>query len=435
MVYRLFAIFASMQSEIITIGDELVTGLVADTNSAAIARRLNLSGLKVSRITSIPDRKENILAALENIRTDTSLVIATGGLGPTSDDRTKEGLCAFFDTKLVWNEEVLANIRALLAKKGFPENASNREQALVPAAAKVLTNEIGTAPGLLFQKGNTSFIFLPGVPFEMDWMMENRVMPLLQSLFELPPVVHKNVLTSGAFEAQLAELLKDFEKELPQKYSFAYLPSPGMIRLRLSCYEPVAGTIQEMNLLLEKLKPLIAEYWVGMNVNSLEEYCGRMLKDYDLSVSTAESCTGGYIASLITSVPGSSAWFKGSLVAYANEIKTGILGVEESLIGKYGAVSAQVVEAMAVNCRKLFKSDYCLATSGIAGPDGGSAEKPVGTVWISIASERGVHSRKFLFGDNRERNIRRSSYAALNILRKMIEDEREKSKNSIKMFD
>ena len=424
-----------MQSEIITIGDELVIGQVSDTNAAAIARRLNLAGLKVSRITSVPDRKENIIAALENIQPDTSLVIATGGLGPTSDDRTKEGLCAFFDTTLLRNEEVLAHIRALLAKKGFPENESNRNQALVPAAAKVLSNEIGTAPGLLFQKGAASFIFLPGVPFEMEWMMENRVMPLLQSIFKLPPVVHKTVLTNGAFEAQLSELLKDFEKELPQKYSLAYLPSPGMIRLRISCYEPDADTFPELDVLLDKMKHIIPDYWIGVDVHSLEEYCGRLLKEYELSLSTAESCTGGYIASLITSVPGSSAWFKGSIVAYANEIKTNVLGVEESLLNKYGAVSAQVVEAMAVNGRRHFETDYCIATSGIAGPDGGNTEKPVGTVWISVASEMGVNSRKFLFGDNRERNIPRSSYAAFNMLRKMIEDDRKKNKNSVKMFD
>lgn len=413
-----------MQSEIITIGDELLIGQTTDTNAAHIAHEFNQLGLQVVRKTTISDKIEDIKAALGNILAGTQLVIATGGLGPTSDDRTRQGLCNFFNTRLVENQMVLSHIRQLLTKKGLLMNETNKKQALVPQSCEILFNELGTAPGMVFYQNGTLFIFLPGVPFEMKWLIENQVIPLLKSKFGLPPVIHRNILTSGGFEARLSELLSDFEKGLPPGFSLAYLPSPGIIRLRLSCYSPTGESITQADILVEKLKSLIPEYFVSDNFSTLADYCAHLLIQKSLTVSTAESCTGGKIAGMLTSVPGSSTYFKGSIVAYANEIKQNMLGVKINTLQEHGAVSKQVVEEMAENGRGLLNTDYCIAVSGIAGPDGGTAEKPVGTVWISISSATRTETGSYIFGDNRERNILRASNAALNMLRKMIESER-----------
>ncbi len=419
----LISIFAFMQAEIITIGDELVTGLVADTNSAFLAGKLNALGITVSRMVSVPDKQESLLKALDEVLPAAAIVLLTGGMGPTGDDRTRGAICSYFNTSLVENVQVLQQIRQLLAQKGFPENESNRRQALVPQMAEILPNALGTAPGMVMYHNNKIFIFLPGVPFELQWMTENRVVPFLQQKFSLPPVLHRQVLTSGAFEAQLSELLRDFEKELPAGFNLAYLPSPGVIRLRLSCYSPTNDIAATADALVEKIRKIIPEQFVTADFGSMEEYCAHLLKSSCTSLSTAESCTGGKIASMLTQVPGSSAWFKGSLVAYANEIKTSLLGVNGQTIICHGAVSRGVVEEMSQRGREVFGTDYCIATSGIAGPDGGTAQKPVGTIWISVSSSQCTRSKQFHFGDNRERNILRSSYAALNMLRKMIESD------------
>jgi nicotinamide-nucleotide amidase len=413
-----------MQSEIITIGDELLIGQTTDTNAAHIAREFNRLGLQVVRKTTISDKIEDIKTALGNILPGTQVVIATGGLGPTSDDRTREGLCHFFNTRLVENEMVLSHIRQLLAKKGFSLNETNKKQALVPQSCEILSNELGTAPGMVFYQNGTMFIFLPGVPFEMKWLIENQVIPLLKRKFIVPPVLHRNILTSGGFEARLSELLSEFEHDLPPGFSLAYLPSPGIIRLRLSCYSPTNESITQADILVEKLKSSIPDYFVSENFSRLEDYCAHLLIQKSFTVSTAESCTGGKIAGMLTSVPGSSAYFKGSVVAYANEIKQKVLGVNINTLQKHGAVSREVVEEMSENGRRLLNTDYCIAVSGIAGPDGGTAEKPVGTVWISISSATKTETVQFIFGDNRERNILRASNTALNLLRKMIENER-----------
>lgn len=413
-----------MQSEIITIGDELLIGQTTDTNAAHIAREFNRLGLQVVRKTTISDKIEDIKTALGNILPGTQVVIVTGGLGPTPDDRTREGLCHFFNTRLVENEMVLSHIRQLLAKKGFSLNETNKKQALVPQSCEILSNELGTAPGMVFYQNGTMFMFLPGVPFEMKWLIENQVIPLLKRKFILPPVLHRNILTSGGFEARLSELLSEFEHDLPPGFSLAYLPSPGIIRLRLSCYSPTNESNTQADILVEKLKSFIPEYFVSENFSSLADYCAHLLIQKSLTVSTTESCTGGKIASMLTSVPGSSAYFKGSIVAYANEIKQKVLGVNINTLQKHGAVSREVVEEMSENGRSLLNTDYCIAVSGIAGPDGGTAEKPVGTVWISISSATKTETVQFIFGDNRERNILRASNAALNMLRKMIENER-----------
>lgn len=415
-----------MQSEIITIGDELLMGQKTDTNSAHIAKHLNKLGFRVARVTSIPDNHDSIVQALENIFLGSYLVIVTGGLGPTSDDLTRDALCTYFNTILVRNDQVHENIKLILAKKGLSLNAINEKQALVPKSCEILSNEVGTSPGLVFSKNNTLFIFLPGVPFEMVWIMQNRVIPYIQKKIELPPVLHRMVLTSGATESQLSELLRDFEAQLPHCFILAYLPSPGVLRLRLSCYNPGKESTNLADSLINKLKTYIPDYFVSSDYNSLEEYCKSLLTKYKLSVSTAESCTGGKLASLLTSLPGSSEYFKGSVVAYSNEIKVNVLEIPEKLIAQHGAVSSEVAELMALNIRRLFNTNYGIAISGIAGPTGGTHKKPVGTVWISVSSHENTQTTMFKFGDNREINILRASNAALNVLRKMIENEKEK---------
>lgn len=412
-----------MQAEIITIGDELIIGQVIDSNSAFIASRLNESGIKISRIVSIPDRVENILEALLHPHTDTRLLIATGGLGPTSDDRTKDALCSFFNTNLVFNQGIYDHIEKLLLKKKAPMNQSNRLQAYLPANAHILHNELGTAPGLWFEKNKIVYIFLPGVPFEMNALLTQKVVPALRKKYDLPPVLHFTILTQGAFEAQLSSHLKGFEELLPPYISMAYLPSPGIIRLRLSCFQPKPETWEEITGLVTLLKTYIPDYFVSEKFNSLEEFIGFQLKNKGLTVSAAESCTGGLISSLLTSIPGSSSYFKGSVVAYSNEMKNKLLGVKNETLKNFGAVSRETVIEMANGGRVVMETGYCIAVSGIAGPDGGTPEKPVGTVWIAIASSQGNVAKQFHFGDNRQRNMMRASYSALNMLRKMIEDE------------
>jgi nicotinamide-nucleotide amidase len=412
-----------MQAEIITIGDELVIGQVIDSNSSFISSRLNESGIKVSRIISIPDQAERIIESLELIQQDTQVVIATGGLGPTSDDRTREALCSFFNTTMTFNQNVYDHIEKLLFKKRAPMNQSNRLQSYVPANAKVLHNELGTAPGLWFDKNRIVYIFLPGVPFEMNALIDQKVIPALKKRFGLSPVLHLTAITQGAFEAQLSGLLREFEEILPPDICLAYLPSPGIIKLRLSCYQPKHETVDEMKRLLELMKTIIPDYYVTSEFKSLEEYVGHLMKTKGLTVSVAESCTGGLVSSLFTSIPGCSSYFKGSVIAYSNEMKRKWLAVKDETLKDFGAVSRETVLEMAYGGNEAMKTDYCIAISGIAGPDGGTHEKPVGTIWIAIASSHKTVSKLFHFGDNRQRNMMRASYSAINMLRKMIEDE------------
>ncbi len=410
-------------AEIITIGDEILIGQIVDTNSAWIAQHLNNVGIKIYQITSVSDKHEHILQALSDAQNRAGLVIITGGLGPTKDDITKNVLCEYFETKLVLSEKSLENIKFLLKQRGITEiNKNNREQAMVPENCKLLTNSEGTAPGMWFEKQDTIFVSIPGVPFEMKTLMLNHILPKLKTKFNSKVIVHKVVMTQGSFEAKLAEILEEWEEGLKEKnIKLAYLPQPGIIRLRLSAEgeneEQIRKNIEEE---IEKLNKIIPEYIYGYDEEKIEESVGKIAKQYNKTISTAESCTGGNIAQLLTSVPGSSLYFTGSVVAYSNEIKQNILKVPENDIIKYGAVSKQVVEKMATGIMKLYNTDYSIATSGIAGPDGGTNEKPVGTTWIAVCSNNKVISESFLFGDNRERNIRKTSVTALNMLRKLI---------------
>jgi len=407
--------------EIITIGDEILIGQTVDTNSAWMGGELNLIGININRITSISDNRDEIISALNEALSRAEVVLITGGLGPTSDDLTKDTLAGYFGGKLVMDAGVLENITERLRRRNLNMNENNRQQAMVPDNCKVLQNLTGTAPGMLFEKSGKIVVSMPGVPHEMKHIMKEHVLPLLAERLPGGVIVHKNIMTYGVAEAILAERLTTFEDQLPGEVRLAYLPAYGVIKLRLTAAgsdeKKIRKSVSEQ---VEKLYKIIPDVIYGEDEVMLEEVVGKLLNDNKLTVSTAESCTGGKIASLITSVPGSSGWFRGSVVAYDNSIKTGILGVSKETLRLYGAVSAETAGEMARGARRLMGTDYSVAVTGIAGPTGGTAEKPVGTVWIAIDSERGVVTEKQIFADNRQINISRSSYGALNLLRKQI---------------
>lgn len=407
-----------MKAEIITIGDELLIGQVIDTNSAWMAEQLNLIGINVHQITSISDQSQHILKTLKEAGNRARIVLITGGLGPTRDDITKEALCQFFDTKLVLNQEALEDVTRFFEKRNIAITELNRKQAELPEECKSIPNPIGTARGMWFEKENTVYVSMPGVPFEMKQMMTNSILPMLKERFSLATVIHKTILTTGLGESFLAARIEQWEDDLPAGVKLAYLPQPGIVRLRLtgkSCHaEKLKNDIAEHTI---KLKQLIPDLIFGEDQDTMEKVIGDKLKLRGETISTAESCTGGYIAHLITSLPGSSQWYNGSIVSYSNEAKHNLLEVPTDLLEKFGAVSQEVVESMALRVKEKFNTTWSIAVSGIAGPDGGTVEKPVGTVWVAIAGPNYLQSEHFLFGDNRERNIRRSAIAALNLLR------------------
>jgi nicotinamide-nucleotide amidase len=410
-----------MKAAIITIGDELLIGQTIDTNSAWMGAELSKSGFDVHRMTSIHDRREDILNVLNEAAGKSDVILVTGGLGPTSDDITKQTICDFFNTHLVNDPEVLRMIEVMMGRRNFAMNENNRRQAEVPESCRVLKNATGTAPGMWFEKDGTIFVFMPGVPYEMKHIMTEHVLPELKRRFTSQIIIHRNIMTYGTFEAKLAEMLTGFEAGLPENIKLAYLPASGVIKLRLTgtgaSYDILSGLINKQ---VSELYKTIPDYIYGENEESLEMVIGSLLKDRNKTICTAESCTGGEISHMITSVPGSSNYYKGSVVAYANTVKTGLLGVSEELIEKNGAVSEEVVQQMAAGARKLFSTDYSVAISGIAGPDGGNELKPVGTVWIAVAGEKGIVTENRVFGNDRITNIMRFSLAALNLLRKQI---------------
>lgn len=412
-----------MKAEIITIGDEILIGQTIDTNSAWIANKLNLIGVDITKITSISDTRDEIIKALDNAIQVVDLILITGGLGPTDDDITKKTLAEYFNTTLVQNTEVLHHIEQFVIKRKAFMNERNIRQADVPENCTIIHNEIGTAPGMWFEQERKIIISMPGVPFEMKRMMEKSIIPELEKKRDSAHIIHKVVLTQGWPESKLAEHLEKWEGQLPNAISLAYLPSPGIIKLRLTAKgENREQLIDLIDQETKKLEKIIPQLICGYDAEKLEEIIGNLLKARKETVSTAESCTGGNIAHLITSVPGSSDYFLGGTVAYANSIKQNILHVTKSSIDNYGAVSKHVVEEMAAGVRELFKTDYAVATSGIAGPTGGTKDKPVGLTWIAVCSSSRVISRKFVFGDHRGRNIQRASVTALNMLRKLILD-------------
>jgi nicotinamide-nucleotide amidase len=410
-----------MHAEIITIGEELLIGQVINTNAAWLAERLNESGIMVKQVSVVSDTEPEILRILGETFERSPLILMTGGLGPTRDDVTKLALCRFFDTELVINEEVLEDIRAIFSRRNLSLTELNRQQALVPQGAKIVRNPNGTAPGLIFEKEGRICVAMPGVPYEMKAMVEDHILPELKKRQKQQFILHRTILTQGIGESFLSEIIADWENNLPPFIKLAYLPSPGMVRLRMSA----SGTYErELKKALSgeegKLAKLIPQYIWGFDRDTLEEVIGRLLTERGMTLSTAESCTGGFLAHKITSVAGSSAYFRGSIVAYSNDLKTRFLWINEKLISKHGAVSKEVVEAMALNGCEVMSSDFCLATSGIAGPGGATPEKPVGTVWIALAFKDKVKSKLLHLGDQRDRNIARASLAALAMLREKI---------------
>lgn len=410
-----------MKATIITIGNELLIGQVVNTNAAFIAEQCNLAGIEVDTILVIPDERQAIIDSLEMASGKASVVIISGGLGPTSDDITKKVLMEYFGSKPVLNQEVLNHIIALFRPRGFEITEVNRQQAMVPDNCRVFLNTLGTAPGMWFEKEDVVYISVPGVPFEMKELIMSQIIPQLKIRNPNEVIIHHTILTQGVGESRLSEMIVDWEKKLPTHISLAYLPQPGIVRLRLTGKganeEDLKNEILKES---EKLKTFFGDLIWGYGDDTLEKVVGELLLKKNATLSTAESCTGGYIAHLITLVPGSSAYYNGSVVAYSNNIKESILGVKQSTLIAYGAVSEQVVVEMAQQVKNKFQTDYSIAVSGIAGPDGGTKEKPVGTVWIAIGTPIKVIAKRFRFSKDRERNIRLAAVTALNMLRREI---------------
>lgn len=412
-----------MQAELITIGDEILIGQTIDTNSAWMGKELNALGIQVSQITSIKDDRNAIkLALIAAEQSAANLVFITGGLGPTKDDITKHVLCEYFETYLERNQEVLEKIQSFFKERGREMLETNNQQADLPKACTVLMNEMGTASGMWFERNNTVFVSMPGVPYEMKHLMSDQVLPKVKEIFRLPAIFHKTIMTEGVGESFLVEIIKDWETSLiAEDIKIAYLPSPGIVRVRLTAMGTDLEPLQEKVLRKAKeLHQLIPDHIYGEDDILMEEALAELLVKNKKTISTAESCTGGYIAHLLTSKEGSSAYYLGGFVSYDNQVKIETLKVSRDSIEEYGAVSQTVAEQMAFGARNLLKTDFSIATSGVAGPGGGTEEKPVGTVWIAVASEKGVVSKKFLFEKNRDRNIRRSAMAAMSMVRKVI---------------
>ena len=399
-----------------------------DTNSAFIGQLLNLNGISVKQITSVSDDREHIIKALDEARNRADIILITGGLGPTKDDITKKTLCEYFNTTMRFDESAYQDVVNLFAQYGKPVTPINRLQAEVPAICEVIRNYNGTAPCMWFDVDGKVFVSMPGVPYEMKALMKNQIVPKLKSRFKFPFIFHKTVLTQGIGESALSELISDWEDSLSAvNIKLAYLPAPGMVRLRLS----TKGDNDELLRLnvdnkIEQLKTIISEYIYGYEIfgvdnETLEQTIGKLLREKKKTISTAESCTGGYISHLITKVPGSSDYYTGSVISYSYEIKETELGVPKEILNTQGAVSQAVVEQMAKAIRIKYHTDYSISASGIAGPGGGTKEKPVGTVWIAIATPDKIISEKFQFGNHRERNIQKTANAALNMLRKELE--------------
>jgi nicotinamide-nucleotide amidase len=411
-----------MKAEIITIGDEILIGQIVDTNSVFIAKELNKIGVSVYQITSIQDEKQHILNALKDAESRVDIVIITGGLGPTKDDITKHTLCQYFDDTLVQNDSVLANLHELFKNSEYKKlTKNNLEQALVPSKAIVLHNEIGTAPGMYFRKSGKVFISLPGVPYEMEALIKEKVVPKLALEFDTPDIYHKTIVTQGVAESVLADQISDWEDNLPSFIKLAYLPNLGMVRLRLSAI----GENQQKNILavereVADLLNQIGDVVIGFDDDSPAKVIADLLVSKDQTLAIAESCTGGLIASTITQNKGASAFFKGAIVSYHTKSKSDLLEVNEELIFEHSVVSKQVAKAMALSVKDKFNTDYGVATTGNAGPTKGDSDVEVGTVFIAISTPNNIIVEEYNFGNNRYKVIERAKNKALQLLRLTI---------------
>jgi nicotinamide-nucleotide amidase len=412
-----------MKAAIVTIGDEILIGQIVDTNSAFIAKSLDRIGVEIYEMVSISDNKSHILETFQKYQNKVDLVVITGGLGPTKDDITKKTFCDYFDDELIINEDVLAHVTKLIEgiyKRSITQ--INKDQALVPSKCTVLHNQVGTAPGMWMKKENTVFISLPGVPFEMKYLVENEIIPKVVREYKRPYILHKTIMTYGQGESMVAERIENWENSLPEFIKLAYLPAPGRVRLRLSA----RGTDKQF---LEKaidenvisLTKIIGEIIVGFEEDeTLEIVLGKLLTQQNKTISTAESCTGGKIAQILSSVSGASNYFKGSVVSYATETKISVLGISEDLIKEYSVVSAEVAKQMAINVKNIMKTDYAIATTGNAGPTKGDSKAELGSVFIALATPNEVIVEEFNFGQPREKVIDRAVNKSMEMLRKEI---------------
>jgi len=412
-----------MKATIVTIGDEILIGQIVDTNSGFIAKSLDKIGVEISEMISISDNKQHILDTFAKLQNQVDLVVITGGLGPTKDDITKKTFCEYFNDELVINEEVLAHVTTLIESYfKRPITQINKDQALVPSMATVLKNDNGTAPGMWMKKENTVFISLPGVPFEMKGIVENEIIPKIVKEYKRPYIIHKTILTYGMGESMLAEKIEDWENSLPEFIKLAYLPSPGRVRLRLSA----RGIDKEMldkalDQNIEALTKIIGDIITGFDDSeTLEMVLGKLLSQNKKTIATAESCTGGKLAQIITSIPGSSQYFKGSIVSYSKEIKIKILGVSEETINKFSVVSEEVAIEMATQIRKIMSTNYGIGITGNAGPTTDDTDEEVGVVFIALATSNGLVSEKFNFGQPREKVIDRAVNKSMEMLQKEI---------------
>ncbi|BDB53568.1 CinA family nicotinamide mononucleotide deamidase-related protein [Flavobacterium ammonificans] len=412
-----------MKAAVVTIGDEILIGQIVDTNSGFIAKSLDKIGIETREMLSISDDKQHILDTFASLQNKVEVVLITGGLGPTKDDITKHTLCEYFGDTLVRNAEVELHVIALIERAlGKSASQINKDQALVPSKCTVLHNQVGTAPGMWIKKENTVFISLPGVPYEMKYLIENQVIPKLVHEYQRPYILHKTILTYGQGESHVAERIEAWENQLPECIKLAYLPSPGRVRLRLTARGKDKQLLEEaIAANVKSLDMIIHDIIVGFEEeDTIEVVLGRILKNNQLTLATAESCTGGKIAQLLTSVPGASAYFKGSVVSYATEAKINVLGVSKELIDACTVVSKEVASAMAMNVQKMMQTDYAIATTGNAGPTKGEADAEVGTVCIALATPKGIVVEEFNFGQPREKVIDRAVIKSLEMLQKEI---------------
>jgi len=412
-----------MLAEIITIGDEILIGQIVDTNSAWMAQQLNNAGIRVKQISSVSDERQHILNALAEASERAEIILITGGLGPTKDDITKKTLAEYFGVGFVESKDALENVYRIFEKYNRPMLEVNRQQAQVPENCEVILNKNGTAPGMWFNHKGKIYVSMPGVPFEMMYMIEEEVIPKLKATFKLPVIIHKTILTAGEGESFLAEKIADIENDLPPYIKLAYLPKLGQVRLRLSADGDDAAFLkQKIDKFSARIVERVGNAVVAQEDISLEKALLDLMAEKRLTLSVAESCTGGYLSYLLTQHAGSSKVFLGGAVSYSNELKENLLGVKDETIIKYGAVSEETVTEMVKGALSNFKSDFAIAITGIAGPDGGTAEKPVGTVWIGVASAERSFIKKFTFGSKRAQNIERSAISALSMLNTLLKE-------------
>ena len=396
-----------MKTTIINIGDELLIGQVVNTNASTMSRLLTEAGMEVRRTVVVGDVYQDIWTAVDEALRESDAVLVTGGLGPTKDDITKKLLCEYFKSDLEESETALENVKRIFAARGYELTPVNRAQALVPRCCEVLNNDLGTAPCMWFERAGHVLVSMPGVPFEMEWLMRNRVISKLQATFQTERIILKNILVQGIGESFLSDLIEPWETALPENVKLAYLPVAGMVKLRLTCRtSPTSPT--NLTSLTEGLYALAGQYIVGEDCETLPELLHKTLIEKGVTLATAESCTGGTLASRLTALAGASAYFRGGVVAYSNEVKECALGVKQATLEAHGAVSEETVREMAEGVRQRLGADYGVATTGIAGPGGGTPEKPVGTVWMAIASAAGTEAKLLHYGDRRQQTIDRT---------------------------